>query len=147
MPEGGRDAHPRDSVRGVAAFERFELRPRAPFRLDLTVWVLRRRPHNAIDRFERDCYRRELMLGGRPVEVAVRQVGPPDAPRLIVELRTARRGLDERSTIECREVLGRLLGLEVDLSGFYRLAQGDTQLDRLAQRFLRHATAALSKHV
>lgn len=122
-------------MRRVGALERFELRPQAPFRLDLTVWVLRRRKHNAIDRFEGGCYRRVLMLGGRPVEVAVRQVGPPDVPRLTVELRTARRGLDERATIECQGALGRLLGLEVDLSGFYRLARGDAQLDRLAQRF------------
>jgi len=30
----------------------FFLKPVAPFRLDLTVWTLRRRPHNLIDRWD-----------------------------------------------------------------------------------------------
>ena len=29
----------------------FLIEPRAPFRLDLTTWALRRRAHNAIDRW------------------------------------------------------------------------------------------------
>ena len=33
-----------------------ELEPRAPFRLDLTTWALRRRPHNAIDRWDASTY-------------------------------------------------------------------------------------------
>ncbi len=30
----------------------FQLRPLPPFRLDLTAWVLRRRPENAVDRWD-----------------------------------------------------------------------------------------------
>ena len=44
----------------------------APFRPDLTVWALRHRPHNRLDRFDGVCYRRTLLAGDRPVEVAVR---------------------------------------------------------------------------
>ncbi len=29
-----------------------QFKPMPPFRLDLTVWVLRRRPHNLMDRWD-----------------------------------------------------------------------------------------------
>ena len=29
-----------------------QIDPRGPFRLDLTAWALRRRPHNAVDRWD-----------------------------------------------------------------------------------------------
>ena len=51
---------------------------RAPFRLDLAVWALRRRAHNEVDRFDGHRYRRVLCLAGEPAEVTVRQrPGPP----------------------------------------------------------------------
>ena len=62
----------------------FFLEPTPPFRLDLTVWTLRRRPDNAIDRWDGTTYRRALALANGPVEVAVVQTGPPEAPRLRV---------------------------------------------------------------
>ena len=60
----------------------YSLKPVPPFRLDLAVWVLRRRPENLIDRWDGSCYRRVLALGDSPVEVAVTQTGPPETPRL-----------------------------------------------------------------
>ncbi len=35
-----------------------------PFRLDLTVWALRRRARNAIDRWDNGLYQRVVVLGG-----------------------------------------------------------------------------------
>lgn len=63
----------------------FFVEPMPPFRLDLTVWVLRRRPENSMDRWDQQVYRRVLVLDGVPVEIAVSQVGTADAPRLEVE--------------------------------------------------------------
>ena len=60
----------------------FLLEPIPPFRLDLTAWTLRRRPDNAIDRWDGTTYRRALALANGPVEVTVVQTGPPEAPRL-----------------------------------------------------------------
>lgn len=54
----------------------FELEPVSPFRLNLTVWTLRRRPANVVDRWDGTTYRRVLPLPGGPVEVAVTQSGP-----------------------------------------------------------------------
>lgn len=111
----------------------FELEPVPPFRLDLTVWILRGRLDNVVDRWDGQVYRRVLVLDGEPVEVAARQLGPVDAPRLAVELAAERlpAGAEERAG----ELLARMLGLGVDLTGFYRLAGGDSRLGPLVERF------------
>jgi hypothetical protein len=60
---------------------RFLLEPVPPFRLDLTVWALRRRPHNTIDRWDGDAYRRALRLSTDAVaETEVRQTAPHGPP-------------------------------------------------------------------
>ena len=73
------------------------------------------------------------MIDGRPVEVAVTQAGDPDQPRLDLTLSGARLTAARAATVT--EVLTRLLGLEVDLSGFYARAAADRALGRLAQRY------------
>ena len=62
----------------------FTVPARPPFRLDLTVWALRRRPDNAIDRWDGRTYRRVLVLQGRPLEIEVVQIGEPDRAELQV---------------------------------------------------------------
>lgn len=57
-----------------------------PFRLDLTIWLLRRRPHNLVDRWDGRTYRRVLMLEEQPVEVAITQTGSVESPLLAVEV-------------------------------------------------------------
>jgi DNA-3-methyladenine glycosylase II len=109
------------------------IRPVPPFRLDLTVWALRRRTHNAIDRWDGTIYWRVIVVGGRSTEVKVRQVGSAATPRLIVAATPALRTRSERQTV--RSALNRLLGTSVDLRDWYRIAEGDQRLDRLAVRF------------
>jgi DNA-3-methyladenine glycosylase II len=111
----------------------FALEPVPPFRLDLTVWTLRRRPDNIVDRWDGGTYRRALVLHDRPVEVAVTQTSPLDAPTLEVVITGARlaRGLHAPVTA----ALERLLGIRVDLAAFYRLAAHDPTLAPLVQRF------------
>jgi hypothetical protein len=74
-----------------------DLEPGPPFRLDLTVWALRRRPDNAIDRWDGTTYGRVLRVAGVPAEVAVTQVAPPEPPRLRVVLNRARAGSPHRA--------------------------------------------------
>lgn len=106
------------------------LEPLPPFRLDLTVWALRRRPSNAVDRWDGKTYRRVIRLGGKAVELAVVQTGPADAPELRVDL--ADRGDHAK---DAAAVLERLLGLRADLGGFYALAASNPRLSALAARF------------
>jgi DNA-3-methyladenine glycosylase II len=109
------------------------LKPVPPFRLDLTVWTLRRRPDNAVDHWDGQTYRRVLALPAGPVAVAVTQVGPPEAPRLRVavegqSLRSPGRGI-------LVSALERLLGLRSDLMPFYWFAARQGRLGQLARRF------------
>jgi DNA-3-methyladenine glycosylase II len=111
----------------------FFLEPAAPFRLDLTVWTLRRRPHNVIDRWDGETYRRTLTLAGTPIEVAVIQTGPPETPRIRVTVHGSPLRSEGKQLVTA--ALERLLGLRTDLTAFYRLASLDTELGLLAQRF------------
>jgi DNA-3-methyladenine glycosylase II len=111
----------------------FVLRPVPPFRLDLTVWALRRRPRNLIDRWDGTTYRRLIVMGGRPIELAVRQATSSAAPRLIVNATPPPRTLLERRRV--RSILDRLLGLRIDLTDWYHMAAHDPRLRPLADTF------------
>jgi DNA-3-methyladenine glycosylase II len=104
-----------------------------PFRLDLTVWALRRRPDNAVDTWDGRTYRRALEFERGTIELAAVQAGSTVAPRIAVTL-TGKR-LDERAEEVARAALARLLGPEIDLAPFYRLAERDPLLRTLAARF------------
>jgi hypothetical protein len=80
--KGGRAKCSRPKPKPCA--KRFFLEPVPPFRLDLTAWTLRRRPDNAIDRWDGATYCRVLTLADGSVEVAIAQMGPPETPRLRV---------------------------------------------------------------
>jgi len=111
----------------------FFLVPLPPFRLDLTVWTLRRRPDNAVDRWDGQTYRRMLSLPTGSVEVAVTQLVPREAPKLRVTVE----GQPLRSTVKAAvsSALHRLLGLTLDLRPFYRFAARERLLGGMAQRF------------
>jgi DNA-3-methyladenine glycosylase II len=55
-----------------------------PFRLDFTVWALRRRPRDDIDRWDGTTYRRTVMIRTRVTELAIRQSGSSAGPRVTV---------------------------------------------------------------
>ena len=111
----------------------FRVKPFPPFRLDLTVWVLRRRADNTWDRWDGQTYRRVLVLQEKPLEVAVTQTGPPDNPELKINALGAR--LKPEIEGPLTPILERILGLQTDLAGFYRLARRDPKLKTLALKF------------
>ncbi len=106
---------------------RFTIELRPPFRLDLTVWALRRRAHNTIDAWDGTTYTRTLVAGTIPVQVAFRQAddGDPERVRLDVEVRLRGGTPSEAGVAEVRCIIERVLGLHVDLIGFYELAASD----------------------
>ena len=125
----------RDPEPGNTAMSRntFHLESVPPFRLDLTVWTLRRRPDNAVDRWDGQTFRRVLPLPAGPREIAVTQVGPPEAPRLRVAVEGQALRPSMRAAVV--SVLERLLGLRIDLTAFYRFAAREGRLGQLARRF------------
>jgi DNA-3-methyladenine glycosylase II len=111
----------------------FLLEPISPFRLDLTVWALRRRPDNVVDRWDGHTYRRVLPLPGGFAEIAVTQGGPPETPQLRVTVGAAALSLEVQQCVT--RTLERLLGFRTDVAAFYPLASRDAALSSLAQRF------------
>ena len=111
----------------------FVLRPIAPFRLDLTVWALRRRARNLIDRWDGTTFRRVIVIEGQPTELSVRQRGSSAAPRLTVTATPAPQTLLGKRHV--RSVLNLLLGLRINLTDWYHTAAGDARLRPLAETF------------
>ncbi|MFZ1889421.1 MAG: hypothetical protein WAU33_15440 [Candidatus Binataceae bacterium] len=110
----------------------FTLRARAPFRLDHTVWALRRRPHNAIDQFDAGAWRRVLVIDGKPVALAVRQLRAGTRPAIEITATGAAATRAARAEIE--SIVTRTLGLERDLAPFYRMAERDPVLAPIVAR-------------
>lgn len=109
------------------------LKPLPPFRLDLTVWVLRRKPDNLLDNWDGTTYRRALSLRNRVGIAAVRQTGTTASPSLLATISAP--NLDAEMTREAATVLQRMLGLRTDLSGFYEMCARDEKLNALVERF------------
>ncbi|MFZ0679525.1 DNA-3-methyladenine glycosylase family protein [Candidatus Binatus sp.] len=109
----------------------FTLRPRPPFRLDLTVWAIRRRAHNVVDRFDDGVWRRVLVIGKSPVLIAARQTRSDEHPEIEVRISASR---PQALKAEVAAIITRMLGLDLDLSDFYRLARGDPHLRKLADQ-------------
>jgi DNA-3-methyladenine glycosylase II len=110
------------------------LTPTPPFRLDLTVWTLRRRAENAIDCWDGKTYSRVLPVHGIYVPVHLTQSGDAASPqlRVIAELPLSNPEL-KRSI---RSTLTAMLGLNVDLRNFYRMARRDRKLNSLVKPFV-----------
>ncbi|HYL58106.1 MAG TPA: hypothetical protein VEU51_04500 [Candidatus Acidoferrales bacterium] len=107
----------------------FKLKPRPPFRLDLTVQALRRRPFNIVDRFDAGTWRRVILVGRAPVGVTVVQTRQGAHPEIEVTVDAPHpSGVKE----QVAAIVTRMLGLELDLSDFYRLARRDRTLAALA---------------
>lgn len=111
---------------------KFSLSATPPFRLDLTVGALRRRPHNAIDRFEGGVWRRVLLIDGRPCGLAVRQVAPATHPKIQVVATGPAASRAHRKQIAA--AVRQVLGLDADLGQFYRIAARDPVLKPMARR-------------
>ncbi len=99
------------------------------------MWALRRRAHNAVDRFDGLWYRRTLDLDTGPVAVGVRQRGSASHPELEVTIQGGAAVVADETAALVQSSLGRILGLEVDLTGFYQMARGDAGINDLADRF------------
>ena len=104
----------------------FTLEPVPPFRLDLTAWILRRRPENEIDRWDGETYSRVLILDGLPTLLRLRQAGSPSKPKLEVSLE----GPQVSPSYEpaAAAAVARIFGIYTDLSAFYTFAEGVPEL-------------------
>ncbi|KTD38314.1 DNA-3-methyladenine glycosylase [Legionella moravica] len=111
----------------------FTLHPVAPYRLDYTVLVLRRRVKNCVDRWDGQYYRRVFNLDNKPFNVKVEQIDNLHTPKLLITLdEPIHRGIQEKITC----LLERMLGLKRDLRPFYAMAKNDKCLNPLVSCFM-----------
>ncbi|GAB1470850.1 DNA-3-methyladenine glycosylase [Chloroflexota bacterium] len=111
----------------------FVLDPVSPFDLNLTAWTLRRRADNMMDRWDGETYRRVLIIGDKPFEIAVTQFDESGAPRLRVSLMGE--GISPNVKTQVVAALERLLGIYIDLTKFYRFAKKDKILRSPVDQF------------
>jgi DNA-3-methyladenine glycosylase II len=112
----------------------FSVAPFPPFRLDLTASALLRRSVNAIDTWDGEVYSRVLTLDRVAVFLQITQSGGIRSPR--VHIKAAADRLPSNGKPQIIEALYKLLGLQVNMRAFYRLAKTDSRLWALTQRFL-----------
>jgi DNA-3-methyladenine glycosylase II len=110
--------------------ETFELQTDLPFRLDLTVWTLRRRLKNKIDDWDNKIYTRIFVVNNNIIQSRVIQIG--NVLRITI---TSSRALKDAQPI-IASTLKMMLGLERELDEFYKLSEKDTYLNLLVKSFL-----------
>lgn len=76
---------------------RFTLNAVAPFRLDYTVFALRRRSKNKVDLWDRNCYTRVLIIENTPVKVVVEQKKESTIPNCFCTVKAANKSLKIKS--------------------------------------------------
>lgn len=110
--------------------EQYTLSVLPPFRLDLTVWALRRRQKNLIDKWVGKKYTRVFVIDGNAIQVTIEQ---KSGTKLAVTIRSENKipGVDKIIT----DTLERMLGVDKNLEGFYKLAGKDQYLKALASSF------------
>ncbi len=111
------------------------IKPHPPFRLDLTVWALRRQPHNQVDRWDGKTYSRVFVTGAGPALIETMQAGPPESPRLAVSI-SGEAITPERAKRDVRSLLKTVLGPSEDIGEFYRIARKNAGLNALAKDFV-----------
>lgn len=112
---------------------RLTIHPNPPFRLDFTVWVLRRRPVNRIDLYDGRTYSRAVLIDGAPALLEVEQTRAADVPQLTARIRGDNLAADAGQS--ATRILTDMLALDRDISGFYALAENDSNLAALVNPF------------
>jgi DNA-3-methyladenine glycosylase II len=109
----------------------FTLPAIGPFRLDLTVWALKRRCRNIVDRWEETRYIRVLIIEDASIKVEILQKQGED--KIVVVAKS----YEPLSHLQPKIVhtLNLTLGLQVDLAHFYALAKNNKALNALVSKF------------
>jgi DNA-3-methyladenine glycosylase II len=103
----------------------------APFRLDLTVWALKRRSRNIVDQWDGVCYTRVFSIKNLPIKVEVQQ--KKGKSEISVVAYTHHLIADPK--LEISRLLNMTLGLEIDLRWFYKLTKYDKVLHPLVLKY------------
>jgi DNA-3-methyladenine glycosylase II len=111
----------------------FNLYPIPPFRLDYTVWALRRRDKNIVDRWDGRFYTRLFMIDNTLIKVMLEQKSSLDDPQIHV---TINKKISKKTQAILVTQLEIMLGFKSDLKKFYAMAKTDSSLNSLANQFM-----------
>lgn len=109
------------------------LKPVQPFKLDLTLWVLRRTHKNSIDRWDEKYYKRVLLINNCPLEMSVTEIKQENEQLLKVKVSGRKLPKDIKKYI--KEYLEKTLSLRINLANFYTFAENDEKLNSLVNKF------------
>lgn len=105
-----------------------------PFRLDLTVWALRRRKSNIVDQWNSNQYTRIFVLNNNPVKITAIQEGTNAEPKICVTLKS-KKEITSHLLKDVKLLLQKMLGITIDLQPFYALADKNDILKPLIGQF------------
>lgn len=112
----------------------FTLKPLAPFSLEFTVWALRRRPNNEVDRWDGKNYSRIFAFEDNAVKVTVTQEGGLNKPKLHVAA-VGENFNSQTVKSATSATLEKMFSIRKDLREFYSLSDGDKRLRPLVEQF------------
>lgn len=115
-------------------YDTFALPVVPPFRLDLTVWALRRRESNIVDRWDGRQYLRVFVFNNTPVKITVVSKKAINKPQFVVTLQ-AKAGLTDRLRKDVYLLIQKMLGPTIDLQSFYAISSKDDSLRLLTQQY------------
>ncbi len=116
------------------ACKRFALSVISPFRLDLTVWALRRRQKNILDQWNENQYTRVIVCSNAPVKLTIAQKFESNNPIIIVSMQS-KNEITPGMQKNIQSMIQNMFGLTMNLQPFYALANNNESLDRLVKQF------------
>jgi DNA-3-methyladenine glycosylase II len=114
---------------------KFTLPVVSPFRLDYTVWALRRRKNNSIDQWDERQYSRILIINNDPVKISIDLENSSKNPALRIFLK-GKHADSFQAKEDVRILVRRMLGLDLDLQPFYALLDTDEVIGALVKQFV-----------
>lgn len=107
----------------------------SPFRLDLTVWTLRRRKINIIDQWDGKHYTRIIVFNNNPVKITLTQEETTTEQKINVTLQSGK-DITPQLQKEIQILIQKMFGITLDLQPFYALAKNNNTLKSLVEQFL-----------
>lgn len=111
----------------------FMLYPIPPFRLDYTVWALRRRDKNIVDQWDGRFYTRLFIIDNALIKLMLEQTNSLDGPKIQV---ITNKKISKKMQAYLVNQLEITLGLKTDLKKFYAIAKTDASLNSLVNQFM-----------
>lgn len=112
----------------------FALVVTSPFRLDFTVWALRRRKSNIVDQWDGTKYTRIIVIDNNPIEITITQEAKSIESKIIISLQSEIE-ITKQIQQEASSIIQKMLGLTLNLEPFYALAKKNDVLKSLVSQF------------